>query len=183
VESNNQTVPPGSLQEQNETPRDLIMIAGGTPAFRGYRMTKPVSVRAGQAEFAKVTADELTSEGAFCAHANLTILFQANPSPKERFIMAMYISLIQFTDQGIRNVKDTVKRGEAAIAEAEKMGMKITEEFWTMGAYDVVALFEAPDDATMSAFTLKIGSIGNVKSQTLRAFRREEMEKILAKIK
>lgn len=47
--------------------------------------------------------------------------------------MAMYVSLIQFTDQGIRNVKDTVKRGEAAIAEAEKMGMKITEEFWTMG--------------------------------------------------
>ena len=97
--------------------------------------------------------------------------------------MAMYISLIQFTDQGIRNVKDTVKRGEAAIAEAEKMGVKITEEFWTMGAYDVVALFEAPDDATMSAFTLKIGSMGNVKSQTLRAFRREEMEKILAKIR
>ncbi len=52
--------------------------------------------------------------------------------------MAMYIGLIQFTDQGIRNIKDTVKRGEAAIAEAEKMGMKITEEFWTMGAYDVV---------------------------------------------
>jgi hypothetical protein len=77
VESNNQTVPPGSLQEQNETPRDVIMIAGGTPAFRGYRMTKPVSVRAGQVEFAKVTADELISEGGFCAQANLTILFQA----------------------------------------------------------------------------------------------------------
>jgi hypothetical protein len=84
VESNNQTVPPGSLQEQNETPRDLIMIAGGTPAFRGYRTTKPVSVRAGQVEFAKVTADELISEGGFCAHANLTVFFQANPSPKER---------------------------------------------------------------------------------------------------
>ncbi len=97
--------------------------------------------------------------------------------------MAMYISLIQFTDQGIRNIKDTVKRGEAAIAEAEKMGMKITEEFWTMGAYDVVVLFEAPDDAMMSAFMLKIGSMGNVKSQTLRAFRKQEMEGILAKLK
>src|SRR5438477_11539249 len=96
--------------------------------------------------------------------------------------MATYISLIQFTDQGIRNVKDTVKRGEAAIAAAEKMGMKITEEFWTMGAYDVVVLFEAPDDATMSAFMLKLGSLGYVTSQTLRAFRREEMEKILANI-
>ena len=96
--------------------------------------------------------------------------------------MAMYISLIQFTDQGIRNVRDTIKRGEAAIAEAEKMGMKIIEEFWTMGAYDVVVLFEAPDDATMSAFVLKNGSMGNAKSQTMRAFRREEMESVLAKV-
>ncbi len=97
--------------------------------------------------------------------------------------MAMYISLIQFTEQGIRNVKDTVKRGDAAIGEAEKMGMKIIEEFWTMGAYDVVVMFDAPNDETMSAFLLKIGSMGNVKSQTLRAFRKEEMEGILAKLK
>src|SRR5947207_5376547 len=97
--------------------------------------------------------------------------------------MARYVSLIQFTDQGIRNVKDTIKRGEAAMAEAEKMGMKIIEEFWTMGAYDVVAVFEAPDDETMSAFVLKNGALGNAKSQTLRAFRKEEMEGILAKIK
>jgi uncharacterized protein with GYD domain len=97
--------------------------------------------------------------------------------------MATYVGLIQFTDQGIRNIKDTVKRGEAAIAEAEKMSVKIVEEFWTMGAYDVVVLFEAPDDETMSAFMLKIGSLGNVKSTTLRAFRRKEMEDILAKIK
>ena len=97
--------------------------------------------------------------------------------------MAMYVSLIQFTDQGIRNIKDTVKRGDAAMAEARKLGMKITEEFWTMGAYDVVVMFDAPNDETVSAFMLKIGSLGNVKSQTLRAFRREEMENILAKIK
>ncbi len=97
--------------------------------------------------------------------------------------MARYISLIQFTEQGIRNIKDTVKRGDAAIAEAEKMGMKIIEEFWTMGAYDVVVMFDAPDDETVSAFLLKIGSTGNVRGQTLRAFRKEEMEGILAKIK
>ena len=97
--------------------------------------------------------------------------------------MAMYISLIQFTEQGIRNVKDTVKRGDAAIGEAEKMGMKIIEEFWTMGAYDVVVMFDAPNDETMSAFLLKIGSMGNVKSQTLRAFRKQEMEGTLAKPK
>ncbi len=82
--------------------------------------------------------------------------------------MAVYVGLIQFTDQGIRNVRDTVKRGDAAIAEAEKMGMKVVEEFWTMGAYDAVVLFEAPDDETMSAFMLKIGSLGNVKSPVAR---------------
>ena len=97
--------------------------------------------------------------------------------------MATYVSLIQFTDQGVRNVKDTVKRGEATMAEAEKMGMKIIEELWTMGAYDIVALFEAPDDETMSAFLLKNGALGNAKTQTLRAFRKDEMESILAKIK
>jgi uncharacterized protein with GYD domain len=58
--------------------------------------------------------------------------------------MAMYVSLIQFTDEGIRNVKETVKRDEASMAEAEKMGMKIIDAFWTMGAYDVVVLLGAP---------------------------------------
>ncbi len=97
--------------------------------------------------------------------------------------MAKYVSLLQFTDQGIRNVKDSIKRAVAATAEAEKMGAKVTDAFWTMGAYDVVLLLDAPDDETVSAFSLKIGSLGNVKSQTMRAFRREEMESILAKVK
>jgi uncharacterized protein with GYD domain len=97
--------------------------------------------------------------------------------------MARYVSLIQFTDQGIRNVKDTIKRSEAAIAEAEKMGMKISEEFWTLGAYDIVLLLDAPDDETMTAFMLKVGSLGNVRTATMRAFGREEMEGILGKIK
>ncbi|HEY2143494.1 MAG TPA: GYD domain-containing protein [Candidatus Udaeobacter sp.] len=97
--------------------------------------------------------------------------------------MASYICLIQFTEQGIRNIKNTVKRGDAAVAEAERLGMKIVEEFWTMGAYDVAVVIEAPDDETISAFMLKIGALGNVKGQTLRAFRRSEMEEILAKIK
>jgi uncharacterized protein with GYD domain len=97
--------------------------------------------------------------------------------------MAMYVSLIQFTDQGICNIKDTLKRHEAAMAETEKMGMKIVEAFWTMGTYDVVVLLEAPNDETMTAFALKIGSMGSVKTHTMRAFRRDEMEGILSKIK
>ena len=61
--------------------------------------------------------------------------------------------------------------------------MNIVEEYWTMGAYDTVVIIEAPVDETMSAFILKMGSLGNVKGQTLRAFRRNEMEGILTKIK
>ena len=61
--------------------------------------------------------------------------------------------------------------------------MNIVEEYWTMGAYDTVVIIEASVDETMSAFILKMGSLGNVKGQTLRAFRRNEMEGILAKIK
>jgi uncharacterized protein with GYD domain len=97
--------------------------------------------------------------------------------------MAMYVSLLQFTEQGIRNVKDTIKRSAAATADAEKMGLKVTDAFWTMGAYDVVLLLDAPNEAAMTAFTLKLGSLGNVKTQTMRAFSRKEMEAILAKVK
>jgi uncharacterized protein with GYD domain len=97
--------------------------------------------------------------------------------------MATYISLLQFTEQGIRTVKDTIKRSAAGTADAEKMGVKVTDSFWTMGAYDVVLVLEAPDDQTVSAFAAKLGSLGNVKTQTMRAFRREEMEAVLAKIK
>jgi len=97
--------------------------------------------------------------------------------------MARYISLIRFADQGIRNIKDTIERGDAAGAEAEKLKMKIIEEYWTMGAYDGVVLFEAPDDETMTAFACKVSSLGNVKTETMRAFRKDEMEGILSKIK
>jgi uncharacterized protein with GYD domain len=97
--------------------------------------------------------------------------------------MAMYVSLLQFTEQGIRNIKDTTKRAAAATAEAEKMGMKVRDAFWTLGRYDLVLLLEAPDDQSVTAFSLKLGALGNVKTQTMRAFRSEEMEDILAKIK
>jgi uncharacterized protein with GYD domain len=69
------------------------------------------------------------------------------------------------------------------MGEAEKMGIKIIEEFWTMGAYDGVVLFDAPDDETMTAFACKVSSMGNVKTETMRAFGKEEMEGILSKIK
>jgi|SRR6266850_7863429 len=95
--------------------------------------------------------------------------------------MASYIVLAQFTDQGIRNVKDSTKRAAAASDVAAKMGVKLTDLFWTLGHYDLVIVAEAPDDETMTALMLKLGSLGNVKSQTLRAFRANEMEAIFKK--
>ena len=96
--------------------------------------------------------------------------------------MPNYISLLQFTEQGSRNLKHTVTRSGAASAAAEKMGMKIIDSFWTMGAYDLVLVLEAPDDETVAAFVTKLGSLGNVKTHTMRAFSPEEMRGILAKI-
>ena len=96
--------------------------------------------------------------------------------------MATYIVLLQYTDQGIRNVKDTTKRAAAAQEAAAKIGVKLTELFWTLGHYDLAILAEAPDDESMTALMLKLASLGNVKSQTLRAFRSKEMEAILKKM-
>ena len=95
--------------------------------------------------------------------------------------MATYIALLQYTDQGVRNVKDTTKRAAAAAETAGKMGVKFTELFWTLGQYDLAILAEAPDDETMTAVMLKLSALGNVKSHTLRAFRSKEMEAILKK--
>ncbi|HXI83100.1 MAG TPA: GYD domain-containing protein [Verrucomicrobiae bacterium] len=97
--------------------------------------------------------------------------------------MANYIALLQLTDQGIRNVKETTKRAASMTEMASRMGVKITDIFWTLGPYDGVIVAEAPDDETMTAFTLKSASFGNVKTLTLRAFRANEMDGILSKVK
>jgi uncharacterized protein with GYD domain len=96
-------------------------------------------------------------------------------------LMATYIALMQYTDQGIRNVNDTTKRAAAASELAAKMGVKFTELFWTLGQYDLAIVAEAPDDETMTATMLKLATLGNIKSQTLRAFRSKEMEAVLKK--
>lgn len=96
--------------------------------------------------------------------------------------MATYIVLINFTDQGIRSVKETTKRADAVRAMAKKFGVHAKEFFWTLGSYDMVAIFEAPDDASMTAFGLSIGAAGNVRTQTLRAFSQADMNGILAKL-
>lgn len=96
--------------------------------------------------------------------------------------MAHYVVLAHFTDQGIRTVKDTTKRARAFREMAQKMGGKIRDIYWTLGPCDVVLTMEAPNDETAAAILTKAGSLGNLKSQTLRAFDETEMDSILAKV-
>ena len=95
--------------------------------------------------------------------------------------MATYILLGTFTDQGIRNIKDTKKRADAIRATAKKMGITAKDFYWTLGRYDVATILEAPDDETMTALALHIGSQGNVHTQVLRAFDESEIGPIVAK--
>lgn len=97
--------------------------------------------------------------------------------------MATYIILSSFTDQGIKGIKDTTKRADAVRSTAKKFGVKVSEIYWTLGTYDVVAIFESPDDASITALALALGSAGNVRTQVMRAFDRDEMKDVLAKLK
>jgi uncharacterized protein with GYD domain len=101
--------------------------------------------------------------------------------PEEK-IMPTYIALSHFTEQGIRTVKDTTKRADAVKEAAKKFGASMTQIYWTLGQYDLVAVIEAPNDEAMSAFALAISGGGNIRMQTLRAFGKDEMNGILAKL-
>jgi uncharacterized protein with GYD domain len=96
--------------------------------------------------------------------------------------MPTYIALANFTDQGIRSIKDTAQRAAANEKAVKKMGVEMKALYWTMGQYDLVSIMEAPDDVSMSAVSLAIGAAGNIRGQTLRAYTRQEMEAILKKI-
>ena len=96
--------------------------------------------------------------------------------------MATYIGLANFTDQGIRNIKDTTKRADAFKELAKSLGATVKDVYWTLGQYDVAAVVEAPDDAIVTALGLTLGKSGNVRTQTLRAFSRADMDAVLGKV-
>ena len=96
--------------------------------------------------------------------------------------MALFIVLANFTEQGIRNVKDSPKRAEAFRDMAKKCGVTIKDTFWTLGEYDIVAILEAPDDVSITALGLSLGALGNVRTQTLRAFSSADIKSILGKM-
>lgn len=93
--------------------------------------------------------------------------------------MPTYISLINYTDQGIRNVKDSPNRGDAAKALFRSLGGEVKEIYLTLGAYDLVVISEAPNDEVAAKCVLAIGSLGNVRTTTLTAFPEAEYRKII----
>lgn len=96
--------------------------------------------------------------------------------------MATYIVLVNFTDQGIRYIRQTTERAKGLINAAANLGVKVRDIYWTMGTYDAVFTAEVADDETMTAFAASQGALGNIRTQTMRAFTAEEMNKILAKL-
>jgi uncharacterized protein with GYD domain len=95
--------------------------------------------------------------------------------------MPTYVSLINWTEKGVAEFKDTVDRAEAGKTLAGKFGGTLKEIYWTTGPYDLVAISEAPDDESATAFALTLASQGNVRTTTLRAFSAEEMRGVIAK--
>ena len=96
--------------------------------------------------------------------------------------MPTYVSLLNWTDQGIRNVRDTLERADRAAEVAEKYGARFQQLYWTVGPYDIVSIIEAPDDEAATALLLELGSTGNVRTTTLRAYDREEMRGIIERL-
>lgn len=96
--------------------------------------------------------------------------------------MATFISTIKFTDQGMKAVGQTTKRVVAIKGAAKKLGVKVVNVYWTVGSYDGVLIFDAPDDPAAAAFLLQLGSQGNVRTTTNRAYTSSEIEQMLPKI-
>ena len=96
--------------------------------------------------------------------------------------MPTYVTLSNFTHQGIQNTKDTTKRADAFKTAAKKAGCTVKEIYWTQGQYDSVIILDAPDDASATALLMSLGKLGNIRTQTLRAFTAAELAPILDKV-
>ena len=96
--------------------------------------------------------------------------------------MATYISLLNYTQQGIQNIKDSPSRLDSAKKAFEAMGAKVVAFYLVMGQYDIIMVIEAPDDETVAKLALSIGSLGSIRTQTLRAFTEDEYRKVIASL-
>jgi uncharacterized protein with GYD domain len=96
--------------------------------------------------------------------------------------MSKYVLLVSWTDQGITSATDTVDRAEKFRQMVSSMGGNVGEVLWTLGRYDIVGFLDAPDDETAAAISMKLSGLGNVRTETLRAFTAEEVGGITGKL-
>ena len=96
--------------------------------------------------------------------------------------MPTYVALAHWTEQGIRGAKETVNRSRTARELAEAAGVNVVNVYWTLGQYDLVIIFEAPDEETATQFALAAGMQGNIRTTTMRAFTEQEMEGLLERL-
>ena len=96
--------------------------------------------------------------------------------------MTTYIMLANWTEQGARNVQDSPRRLDAAKQALQDMGGAFQSFFMTMGDFDIVAVYEAPDDAVAARFTLQVGQLGNIRTRTLKAFPEAAYREIVASL-
>ena len=94
--------------------------------------------------------------------------------------MAKYIALVNFTDQGIKTVTESVKRAQASVSSFDKYGCKKIAQYWTLGQHDIVIVLEAPNDEAAMKGLLAVGKLGNVRTSTMRAFTADEMAGVTA---
>ena len=95
--------------------------------------------------------------------------------------MPTYVALLDWTEQGVKNFRDTVDRYESSRAQFEQMGVRLTQVYWTVGEHDLVAIAEADNGETMAAAMLMLASQGNVHTSTMRALSADEMRAVIAK--
>ena len=95
--------------------------------------------------------------------------------------MATFVSLINWTDQGVKSFRESGKRADAFAELIQKSGGSVKAIYWMLGEYDIVAITEAPDAEVATAALLQVGSLGNVRTTTMEAFDRDAFERIIAK--
>ena len=95
--------------------------------------------------------------------------------------MPTFVTLVNLTDQGAQNIKESPQRSEAFLEMAEKLGIKVKSVYYTQGQYDMVVIIEGSDEACMVSF-LKLVSLGNIRSQIMRAFSVDEMKRFISKM-
>jgi uncharacterized protein with GYD domain len=95
--------------------------------------------------------------------------------------MATYIVLGDWTQQGVANFEQTVDRYDAGLSQMEALGISVKDRYWTLGNNDQVSIIDAPNDETLATAMLKLASLGNFRTTTLRAFTADEMRALIAK--